>query len=250
MKSMTAVLIITLAANVHAQKPADERGQTQGASPDVLTQFMPRETWFLPTGQEIKATIQNAIFSFNLQTPVIATVDDPVTSPKDGTIILPRKTRLIGTADILKSDDRVNVRFSIAVLPNGREFELVGIALSPDGSAGIKGTVKEYKDARFMSSALSGAMSGMGQAVVAMLPGQPIVAGALGGALVQGAQEAETISNQKVDVSISVPPFQKTFVFLSRRLVLDDIPKGDRDPKSAGGGGRDSEEKPKDWQKD
>jgi len=191
-----------MAVNCYAQKP-DE------AAPDVLSHFMPQEKWFLPTGHEIKATIQNAIFSFNLQTPVIATVDEPIASPKDGLIILPKKTRLIGTADILKSDDRVNVRFYIAVLPNGREFGINGIALSPNGSAGIKGIVKEYKDARFMSSALSGAMSGIGQAVVTTLPGQPIVAGAIGGALSQGSQEAQSFSSQKVDVSISVPHSRK-----------------------------------------
>ena len=198
---------------------------------DVQSIFIPSEEWFLPTGSQIKATIQNAIFSFNLQTPVIAVVDEPVICPKNGNVVLPAKTRFIGTSEILKSDDRVNVKFVICVLPNGQEFEVGAIALSPDGSAGIKGTVKEYKDIRLMSSAASGALLGVGQAVTATMGGQPIVSGAIGGALTQGAQEAQQITNQKVDVSISVPPFQKTVVFLSRRLVMDEKSKETPKPR-------------------
>ncbi|MBI2118967.1 MAG: TrbI/VirB10 family protein [Elusimicrobia bacterium] len=220
---------------------------TTDSSKNVINIFMPEDNWFLSAGQEIKATIQNAIFSFNLQTPIIAIVDEPAVCLKNGLIILPKKTRLLGTAEVLKSDDRVNIRFNIAVLPNGREFEINGIALSPDGSAGIKGEVKEYKDIRLMSSALGGAMSGIGQAMVATLPGQPIVSGAIGGALTQGAQEAQTISNQKADVSISVPPFQKTLVFLSQRLSLD---KHLTNKQPVNKEKDQDEEKPKDWKKE
>ena len=220
---------------------------------DILKVFEPVEKWALPSGQEIRATIQNAIFSFNLQTPIVAVVDEPAVNPKNGLVIFPRKTRLLGTADILKSDDRVNIRFHVAVLPTGREFDISGIALSPDGSAGIRGTVKEYKDVRLMTSAVSGALSGVGQVVTTSLPGQPLVAGAIGGALTQVAQEAQNISNQKVDVSVSVPPFQKTIIFLTRRLSLDEMlarektdRKGHMDSDREK---RDEDSRPKDWKK-
>ena len=244
---IAASLILALFTQASQAETADF---PQKASTDTLSVFAPLDTWFLPAGHEIKATIQNAIFSFNLQTPVIAVLDESALCPRDGRVILPKKTRLLGTADILKSDDRVNIRFTIAVLPNGREFELNGIALSPDGSAGIKGTVKEYKDARFMSSALSGAMGGMGQAIATTLPGQPLVAGAIGGALSQGAQEAQTISNQKVDVSISVPPFQKTHVFLSHRLSLDGLLRKEQDGQIDAERKKKDEDKAKDWKKE
>lgn len=190
---------------------------------EIERTFAPRETWHLPVGTRISCTIQNAIFSFNLVAPVVAIVDEPVLCPSNGKILLPKKTKLIGIASILKSDDRVNINFNYAVLPNGRQFEINGIALAPDGSAGIKGKVKEYKDTRLMASAMSGALVGVGQAVSVTMTGQPIAAGAIGGALQQGAQQVQEISNQKVDVSIFVEPFQKTSVFLSSRLVLDNI---------------------------
>jgi len=190
--------------------------------PQVLKTFPSHETWFLPTGTILKASTKNAIFSFNLETPVVAELDEPAICPKTGAVVLPVKTRLIGTASILKSDDRVNVSFRLLVLPgpSGKEYQIQGIVLHPDGSAGLKGTVKEYKELRLMSSAASGAVLGIGQAVAATA--QPIVGQALGGALTAGADEIQTGVAPKVDVSIEVPPFQKCGIFLMNRLVLDD----------------------------
>lgn len=191
--------------------------------PDVLRKFSSHETWFLPTGTILKASTKNAIFSFNLETPVVAELDEPAICPKTGAIVLPVKTRLIGTASILKSDDRVNINFRLLVLPgpSGKEYQIQGIVLHPDGSAGLKGTVKEYKELRLMSSAASGAVLGIGQAVAAT-SGQPIVGQALGGALTAGAGEIQSGVAPKVDVSIEVPPYQKCGIFLMNRVVLDE----------------------------
>jgi hypothetical protein len=191
--------------------------------PQVLKTFPARETWFLPTGTVLKATTMNAIFSFNLESPVVAELDEPALCPKTNAVVLPKKTKLIGSASILKSDDRVNVTFYLIVLPapSGKEYAIQGIILHPDGSAGLKGTVKEYKEVRLMSSAASGAVLGIGQAVAATA-GQPIVGQALGGALTSSAGEIQTGVTQKVDISISVPPYQKCGVFLMNRVVLDE----------------------------
>lgn len=192
-------------------------------TPPVLKAFPSKEMWFLPAGTILKATTKNAIFSFNLETPVVAELDEPAICPKTNAVVLPQGTKLIGTASILKSDDRVNVNFRLAVLPapSGKEYNIQGLILHPDGSAGLKGTVKEYKEVRLMSSAAAGAVSGVGQAVAATA-GQPIVGQALGGALSAGASEIQTGMAPKVDVSISVAPFQKCGIFLLNRLILDD----------------------------
>lgn len=191
--------------------------------PQVIRTFPSKETWFLPTGTVLKASTKNAIFSFNLEVPVVAEIDEPAICPKSGSVVLPAKTRLIGTASVLKSDDRVNVNFYLLVLPgpSGKEYPIQGIILNPDGSAGLKGVVKEYKELRLMSSAASGAIAGIGQ-TVATTAGQPIVGQALGSALTAGAGEIQTGLAPKVDISISVAPYQKCGVFLMNRLVLDD----------------------------
>ena len=202
---LTAVIAICLPVKMFAL-------DAQSGTSDIYAKFPASETWFLNTGTEIKATIRNAIFSYNLQTPIIAVVDVDASCTKNGYAVLPKGTRLLGTADILKSDDRVNIRFSVAVLPNGREFAISGLALSPDGSAGVKGTVKEYKDLRVMSSAASGALLGVGQAVALTAAGQPIISGAISGALQQGAQEAQHLVSRKWMFRYG-SPFQKTLVF-------------------------------------
>ncbi len=196
---------------------------TSDEIPQVLKTFPSKETWFLPSGTILKGTTQNSIFSFNLECPVIVILDEPALCPKTNAVVLPKGTKLIGTASILKSDDRVNVTFRLLVLPgpSGKEYSIQGLILYPDGSAGLKGVVKEYKELRLMSSAASGAIGGIGQAVAATA-GQPIVGQALGGALTAGAGEIQTGMAPKVDVSISVSPFQKCGVFLMNRLVLDD----------------------------
>lgn len=198
-------------------------GFTSDEVPQVLKTFPSKETWFLPSGTVLKGTTQNSIFSFNLECPVVVVLDEPALCPKTNSVVLPQGTKLIGTASILKSDDRVNVNFRLAVLPapSGKEYQIQGIILYPDGSSGLKGVVKEYKELRLMSSAASGAIGGIGQAVAATA-GQPIVGQALGGALTAGAGEIQTGMAPKVDVSITVSPFQKCGVFLMNRLVLDD----------------------------
>lgn len=190
--------------------------------PQVLKTFPSKENWFLPSGTVLKGTTQNSIFSFNLESPVVVLLDEPALCPKTNQVVLPQGTKLIGSASILKSDDRVNVNFRLAVLPapSGKEYQIQGIILYPDGSAGLKGIVKEYKELRLMSSATSGAIGGVGQAVAATA-GQPIVGQALGGALTAGATEAQDAIGPSVDVSITVSPFQKCGIFLMNRLVLD-----------------------------
>ncbi len=241
-KILSAVCVMLLCSVVYGKEQRDT-----SQDEEVMSVFPAAETWFLPTGYQVKATIQNAIFSFNLNTPVVAIVDEPAVCPKNGNVIFPKKTRLIGTADILKSDDRINVRFMVAVLPNGKEFEMGGIALAPDGSAGIKGIIKEYKDVRMMASAVSGALSGVGTVMAATMGGQSIAAGAIGGALQQGSQQAQEITGTKVDVSISAAPFQKTLIFLSRRFAMDDKPKQSDEPVKSK---LDEKNKKKDWKEE
>lgn len=93
----------------------------------------------IPTGSKIKAHLANAIFSFNVTSPVVAVVDEDFI--KDEKIIIPKGTQFIGDAGILKSHDRINVRFSVMVLPGGKEIKVNAMALSLDGSGGIKGKV-------------------------------------------------------------------------------------------------------------
>jgi len=96
---------------------------------------------FMHTGFTFDAVLKTAIFSFNIETPVIALVEyDVVFGDK---VVLPSGTKLIGATSIIKSINRVNVVFNTVVLPSGDEFNITGLALHTDGSAGIPGKVKK-----------------------------------------------------------------------------------------------------------
>ena len=105
--------------------------------------------------------------------------------------------------------------------PSGKEYEVKGIVLYPDGTAGRPGEKKEYKDMRYMSSAAAGGLSGVGQVISASSGVSPIAAGAASGLLQSGASDMNAVGTQKVDVSISIPPQQKATVFILDRIVLD-----------------------------
>lgn len=198
-KSMIAMLMaILLAVPLHAQdgKPA--------------------QALFLPTGTQIRITITNAIFSYNLATPVAGELESGASFL--GRMVLPEKTKLLGRALILKSHDRLNIEFDLAVMPDGREVPLSGIALSPDGSAGIKGKVEKHKDSAVASAALKGAI--LGAAAMTSAAVNPMAAEA-GQAVAEEATKTIDLSNQQVDVSISVPAFTRCLVHLTKRLELN-----------------------------
>jgi len=107
----------------------------------------PKETkykYFLHTGFIFEAVCRTAIFSYNLESPVIAeTEHDVIYLDK---IMIPKATKLIGYASVLKSGERVNVFFHTIVFPNGQEVSFSGIGLHTDGSAGIPGKIKKYRE--------------------------------------------------------------------------------------------------------
>jgi len=105
----------------------------------------------IPLGTKIKAFLSNAIFSFNIASPVVAITDEDVS--KDGKVIIPRGTQFIGEAGIVKSRDRVNIQFASMVMPDGRETRIRAMALSQDGSGGIKGKVDKQLDKSVLKAA-------------------------------------------------------------------------------------------------
>lgn len=105
----------------------------------------------IPTGARIKAHLTNAIFSFNVTSPVIAVADENFS--KIGKMFIPKGTQFIGEAGIVQSRDRVNIRFSTMVFPNGREMKIRAMALGLDGSGGIKGKVDKQTDKSILKAA-------------------------------------------------------------------------------------------------
>lgn len=104
----------------------------------------------LPSGTKIPAYTSGTIFSFNVAAPVTAIVSKEI--EKDGVVVIPKDSKFLGEVAILKSLSRVNVHFDLLIFPDGREVKVRAIALSEDGSSGIKGRVNKHRDLRVLKA--------------------------------------------------------------------------------------------------
>jgi type IV secretory pathway VirB10-like protein len=100
---------------------------------------------FIHPGFTFDAALITSILSFNAITPVIAETEYDITHL--GKVIFPRGTKIIGSSNLVKTLDRVNVQFHTIVYPNGQWIPFQGLALHTDGSGGIPGIVKKEKAA-------------------------------------------------------------------------------------------------------
>ncbi len=102
------------------------------------------------SGTKIPAFLSDRVFSFNVAAPVTAIL------PKDfilkDKVVIPKNSRFLGEVNVLKSVDRINVRFDLLILPDGRELRIRAIALSEDGSSGVKGKVDKHTDTKVLKA--------------------------------------------------------------------------------------------------
>lgn len=171
--------------------------------------------YFLPTGFAFAARLENAIYSYNVESPAIAVVDREVVYQKK--VVIPAGTRVIGTVSVQQAHDRVLVTFHTIVFPEGDEIKIAGMALSLDGSAGIKGKVETHKDSAVANTVLRSVLTGT-QGAISMVPGiSPIAAGATQGLTNEATKELD-FERQQVTTSISVDAETGLRVYLPRRL--------------------------------
>ena len=177
---------------------------------------------FLPTGLSFPALLPNAVYSFNMIAPAIAEIEDDVKFR--GRVVLPRGTRLIGSASTLHTLDRVNITWQLAVLPAGCEFAFDGLSLSADdGSAGIKGEVQTHKGSVAAQVALKSALNVAGAAAAAAAPVEGALASGLTAQASQGLDETMT----KVDNLESIYIHERTEI---RVLVLRRFTRAPEEP--------------------
>ncbi len=104
----------------------------------------------LPAGTKIPALLTTRIFSFNVTAPVTARVAKDFLWQEE--VRIPEGSEFLGEADVVKSIDRINVRFERLIFPDGKELRVRGMALSEDGSAGLRGKVEKHTDRRILKA--------------------------------------------------------------------------------------------------
>ena len=170
--------------------------------------------YFLPTGFTFPARLENAVYSFNIESPAIVVIERNVEYLKKG--VLPAGTRVIGTVAVQQDHDRILVRFHTLVFPEGDEVKFAGMALSLDGSAGVKGKVETHKDSAVANTVLRSLIGGTQQAL-AISGVSPIAAQAAQGLSGEATSELDT-QRQQITTSISVDAETGLRVYVPQRL--------------------------------
>jgi type IV secretory pathway VirB10-like protein len=110
--------------------------------------------------------------------------------------MIPKGTKLIGSCNVVKSVDRVNITFNTMVFPNGQEIKFNGIALHNDGSGGVPGRVDKQKARLPAKVFLSAAATGASVAAPATSVPAEMIKGI--------AEDVNQEMNEKQDYSISI----------------------------------------------
>ncbi len=178
-----------------------------------------KETFGLPPGTKIPASLSGSLFSFNVVAPVSVEVTKDVQN-LSGAVVVPKGTKMLGQAGLLKSVDRVNVNFDQMVLPDGRVIKVQAIALSDDGSAGLRGKVRKHQDRKIFKVIGETALSGIGlfmgarQADPFSLQDQM----AMNFAENMGNQAGRDLKSMKVETSVTVESRTPVQVLLLRGI--------------------------------
>lgn len=164
--------------------------------------------YYMHTGFTFDAVLRTAIFSYNTNTPVIAEVEYDISYL--GAVMVPKGTKLIGTSAVEKTDNRVNVTFHTMVFPNGEEIGFNGLALWPDGSAGIIGKVDKKKSVLPAKILLTAAVTSASMATNnAAVPNEMMKS---------LATDANNDLAQKQETSVSVPKDIGILIYITTRM--------------------------------
>lgn len=117
----------------------------------------------ISTGSAFGAVLVHRALSQESGSPIHALIQKDVDG--DGEVAIPAGTQAIGSAQFDQQGGRLQTRFHTLVFPDGQEHAFNGIALMPDGSAGIAGSVHSgaalAQTGRFLSTFVGGLTEGL-----------------------------------------------------------------------------------------
>ena len=178
----------------------------------------PGDILFFPTGFTFSALLPDAVYSYNTLAPVVAVLEDDVKFHDRA--VLPKNTRLIGSAGTVHTLDRVNISFTLAVTPEGCEFPFSGLALSAeDGSAGVKGKLEKHEDSVAATIALQSVLTGVQAAAAVATPVESAVTSGLSNEA--NSMLSQNVSKEKSLESIYVHERTPIRIFVLRRFIPD-----------------------------
>jgi hypothetical protein len=182
-------------------------------------QAAPSKKYLLPTGFVFPVVTTGAIYSYLIESPCVCVVEFPVEYL--GREMLPKGTRLIGTAKVYPNTNRIIINFQVMVFPNGQEMQFQGISLQDDpegnfhlalGVPGKEGKTRSKLPAQVLLGTLNAAASA--------------AAPAAGGIAAQGVTSAaqsivgnmQQKLNYEPDYTVTVPKGTSIQVFNLQRI--------------------------------
>lgn len=182
----------------------------------------------LPMGFTIPIRLINALDSSDQASPVIAEVTDEVYG-KD-LLVIPAKTRVIGTASSRDGAAKLQVHFHTFVYPEGDQHNVQGIAMMLDGASGVAGDYHSEAPKRhigkFIGNFVGGFANGMKERTSGGIAGVPYEVGSLRNGILNGVTSSagdgvrafsDDLSNTRPYVTVA--PGQVFVLFLEQAYL-------------------------------
>ena len=205
--------------NVQSEHNGSEKNAQEG-SHDKPRDETPKK-YFLPTGFTFPVVMAGAVYSYLIESPCICIVEFPVEYL--GREMIPKGTRLIGSARLYPNTNRIIINFQVMVFPNGEEMTFQGISLQDDpeglyhlalGVPGKEGKTASKLPAQVLLGALNAAASASASA--------SMTGGVASQTVSNAAQSVVSSAQQKLsyvpDYTVTVPKGTPVQVFNVQRI--------------------------------
>lgn len=186
----------------------------------------------LPLGTSIPVRILNQISTRQSASPVIAQILDDTYAPGDldNSLVIPRGTRVIGSAHYDETAQRIQIQFSTLVFPEGDQHSIQGVALMSDGSSGVLGELHSganlRRSGKFLGQFIGQMAKGMKERSGGVPGAIPYEPGSLKNGILNGIQEVATDEAKEfsqdlsqTQPSMSLAPGQTFILFLEREFT-------------------------------
>ena len=182
----------------------------------------------LPVGTQIQVELLGRVESADSNSPVTALILEDALSPVLA-LVIPKGTKVIGGGQLDANRERLQVRFTTLVFPEGEQYSISGLAAMPDGSSGLAGDFSsgEFKKnvSQFVGTFIGGLATGMQDRTAVGQIGIPFEPGSLKNGVLKGVADssmnyAKSQSEKmgQAGAKIKVPGGTKFILYLDREF--------------------------------
>lgn len=189
-------------------------------------QEIPRHsTDSMPMGTRIPVALINNVISSNTETPIIAQVTEDVLG---GGVSIPTESKAYGTARLNVNSQRLMVKFTAIVLPDGHELPISAAAIDEDMVYGLSGEFDSKEVDKTVASTAGQFISGLASGLKDKTPtpsGAPMEPGSLKNGVLNaftqsglGYAEKRAQDASSIQPVLRLPAGKQFYLFLERKF--------------------------------